>query len=205
MPIYVVILKRESIFLWCFRRWRLLRVENQKLFKRTFELMVCYGHKFSNKLNFLATTSLLRSLSLLSVAQTCNSKVSFFERRVWQQVHKQNSHKTENVYWFCTILMDFYLRTKKVQQLPGSSRLMLFFFEQKLFRFRRSFTRKTTRENPIAQVCLFDYLKDIRKQQMNNFMSAQTFCCFNFPLLCAKVSAAYRLSFSSNLLCHWFF
>lgn len=112
--------------------------------------MVCYGHNFSNKLNFLATTSLLLpTRSTLSVAQTCNSgKKSFSSsRRVWQQVHKQNSHKTENVYWFSTILMDFYLEANEKSATIAGLRLMLFFFKRKVFVFGEVFMRKTTVES----------------------------------------------------------
>jgi hypothetical protein len=95
-----------------------------------FELMVCFGRKFSNKLNFLAATSLLLLLrSTLSVAQTCNSEKSFpfFNVECGNKCTNRTAIKLENVYWFSTILMDFYLETKKSATIAGL-RLMLFFF-----------------------------------------------------------------------------
>lgn len=82
--------------------------------------MVCYGHKFSNKLNFppqfASSPTCFASPRSCLVAQTCNSETFFLLLSFgeWQQVHKhkQNSHKTK-MYSIYTILMDFYWRKRK--------------------------------------------------------------------------------------------
>lgn len=94
--------------------WSRKRCGNQKQFKSTFKLMVCYGHEFSNKLNSSNRNSPSFSFSSRVLCRLHKHAIQksfsyFFSRSDWQQVHQHQSHKTK-MYWLAgaAILMDFY-------------------------------------------------------------------------------------------------